>query len=391
MGSIGRYIFRTTLGAFLVVCASVTALMWITQALRDLDLMTNQGQSVFVFVGITSLIIPLLVLIIAPIALMIAVAHVLNKLGTDSELIVMNAAGMPPWIVFRPFLAAGIVVSLLVAAISTYVSPWGLRQLRHWATEVRADLVANYMQPGRFTKIEDGLTLHIRERRPNGQMLGILVDDQRNPKERATILAERGDTVKSPRGLFLVLENGSVQRHETGQRDPAVVLFDSYGFDLSFLAGNSQDIKYSVRERYLWELFDPTRTDKTFADQPAQIRAEFHDRITAPLYPLAFVVLTYAYLGAPRTTRQGRTLSLLGAIGASSALRGLGFFGIIAGVHTPIALLLPYLALAMAFLFGYFAISRSLIIEPPALVAKVIAAIHERIAQRNGALMGQAS
>src|SRR6516164_235695 len=150
MGSIGRYIFRTTLGAFLVICASVTALMWITQALRDIDLMTNQGQSIFVFIGITGLIIPLLVLIIAPIALMI---------------------------------------SVLVAAISVYFSPWGLRELRRWATEVRADLVSNIVQPGRFLKLEERLTLHIRERRPNGQLLGIFIDDQRDPKERASILA----------------------------------------------------------------------------------------------------------------------------------------------------------------------------------------------------------
>ena len=391
MGSIGRYIFRTTFGAFLVICASVTALMWITQALRDIDLMTNQGQSIFVFIGITSLIIPLLVQIIAPIALMIAVAHVLNKLGNDSELIVMNSAGMPPWVLFRPFLAAGIVVSLLVAVISIYVSPWGLRELRHWATEVRADLVANIVQPGRFTKIEDKLTLHIRERRPNGQLVGILIDDLRNPKERATILAEQGDIVKSNRGLFLVLETGSVQRHETGQRDPAIVLFDSYGFDLSSLSNSTQNIKYSVRERYLWELYDPTLTDKLFADQPDQIRAEFHDRITAPLYPLAFVVLTYAYLGAPRTTRQSRTISLLGAVGATFALRGIGFVGMIAGVHTPFALLLPYLALAATFGLGYFAISRGMIIEPPAFVANAISAVMERIAQRAGALTGQAT
>src|SRR5262249_53117042 len=167
MGSIDRDIFRTTVGAFLVVCVSVTALMWITQALRDIDLMTNQGQSVFVFIGITGLIIPLLVLIIAPIALMIAVAHVLNKLSNDSELIVMNSAGMSPWILFRPFFSVGIVVSLLVAAISIYVSPKGLRELRRWANEVRADFVDNIVQPGRFTKLEEKLTLHIRERRPN--------------------------------------------------------------------------------------------------------------------------------------------------------------------------------------------------------------------------------
>ena len=389
MGSIGRYIFRTTLGAFLVICASVTVLMWITQALRDIDLMTNQGQSIFVFIGITGLIIPLLVLIIAPIALMIAVAHVLNKLGNDSELIVMNAAGMPPWILFRPFLAAGLVVSLLVAAISIYVSPWGLRELRRWATEVRADLVSNIVQPGRFIKLEERLTLHIRERRPNGQLLGILIDDQRDPKERATILAEQGDIVKNGRGVFLVLENGSVQRHETGQRDPALVLFNSYGFDLSWLSNSNQSLKYSVRERYLWELYDPSRTQMMFADEPAQIRAEFHDRLTAPLYPLAFVVMTYAYLGAPRTTRQSRTLSLMGAISVVAALRGLGFVGTIAGVHTPIALLLPYLALIATFVLGYIAISRGVIIEPPVFIANAITRVMEHLTQRTNALMGQ--
>jgi len=389
MGSIGRYIFRTTFGAFLVICASVTALMWITQALRDIDLMTNQGQSIFVFIGLTGLIIPLLVQIIAPIALMIAVAYVLNKLGNDSELIVMNAAGMPPSVLFRPFLAVGAVVSLIVAAISIYVSPWGLRELRLWATEVRADLVSNVVQPGRFTKLDERLTLHIREREPSGQLLGILIDDQRNPKERVTILAEKGDIVKNERGAFLILGNGSIQRQESGQRDPALVLFDSYGFDLSWLTHATQNMKYSVRERYLWELFDPERSAVEFADQPNQVRAEFHDRISAPLYPLAFVVLTYAYLGAPRTTRQGRTLSLLGAIGAVAALRGLGFVGMIAGVHTPIALLLPYAGMVAAFALGYLAISRGVIIEPPAFVTNLFAAVMERLVQRTNAVAGQ--
>ena len=220
MGSIDRYIFRTTLASFALVLVSLTGVIWITQALRGIDLMTSQGQTILTFLGITGLVIPALILVISPIALMISISHTLNKLATDSEIIVMNAAGMPPWFLFRPFLAAGIVVSLLVAAISTYVSPWGLRELRRWATEVRADLVSNIVQPGRYIKLEERLTLHIRERRPNGQLLGIFIDDQRDPKERASILAEQGDIVKNERGLFLVLENGSVQRHETGQRDP---------------------------------------------------------------------------------------------------------------------------------------------------------------------------
>src|SRR6195256_7052180 len=85
MGSLGGYIFRTTFGAFMVVLVSVTMLMWMTQAMRNVDLLTSQGQTVLVFIGITGLIIPLLVLLIAPIALMIAAAHVLRKLSTDFE------------------------------------------------------------------------------------------------------------------------------------------------------------------------------------------------------------------------------------------------------------------------------------------------------------------
>lgn len=389
MGSIGRYIFRTTLGAFLVVLVSVVALLWITQALRDVDLMTNQGQSILVFIGITGLIIPLLILMVAPIALTIAAAHILIKLGNDSELIVMNAAGLPPRVIFRPFLAIGVLVSVLVAVISVYVSPWSLRELRRWATEVRADLVSNIVQPGRFTVLEGKLTLHMRERRPNGQLIGIFVDDQRDPKERITLLAEQGSILKNDRGTFLVLDNGSMQRQETGQRDPAIVLFDRNAFDLSRLAAGPQNIKFTVRERFLWELLNPVPGDPLFVDQPGQVRAEFHDRITAPLYPLAFVIVTFAYLGAPRTTRQSRTMSLVSAIAAITAVRSLGFVGVVAGARTPALLILPYAGLAAAFALGYWGIARGLIIEPPAFISSAIDALVARFERRTAEATGR--
>ena len=60
MGSIGRYMFRTTMGAFLIVLVSLTVVIWFTQAMRDFDLITSQRQTLLVFIGITGLIIPLL-------------------------------------------------------------------------------------------------------------------------------------------------------------------------------------------------------------------------------------------------------------------------------------------------------------------------------------------
>jgi lipopolysaccharide export system permease protein len=392
MGSIGRYTFRTTLGAFLVVLISVTTLMWITQALRDIDLMTNQGQGILTFVGLTALIIPLLVMIIAPIAFMVAMAYVLNKLATDSELIVMNAAGMSPWRLFRPFLAVAVIVSLLVLVIAAYVSPRCLRELGQWISQIRADLVTRIVQPGRFIPLSSGaLTLHIRERLPNGQLLGIFIDDQRDPKERVTFLAEQGDIITKPTGTYLLLADGSVQRQQTGDKDPNIVQFDRYAFDLSHLSSEAQStLKYGSRERYLWELYRPDPDDPSLNDRPEQMRAELHDRITAPLYPLVIAVLTFAYLGAPRTTRQSRTLSILFAIGAVVVLRGLGFVGMLAGTRVPAALLVPYAALLTALGFGYWGISRGVIIEPPAVLVDAVNRLIERVAESSARLTGQA-
>jgi lipopolysaccharide export system permease protein len=382
MGSISRYIFRTTFGAFLVVLVSLTAVIWVTQALRDIDLMTSQGQTILVFVGITGLIIPLLVLVIAPIALLIAVAHTLNKMSTDSEIIVMNAAGMSPWLLFRSFLSAAIVVSILVLAISSYAAPKGLRMLRDWLTEVRANVVSTIVQPGRFTAIENGVTIHIRERRNNGQLMGIFLDDRRNPNERMTVVAENGELIDNDTGTFLILQQGVVQNQKITERDPAMVKFDRYAFDLSQFSGGPQAVKYSIRERYLWQLVFPDPKDPYLIEQPGPFRAELHDRLMAPLYPITFVVIAFAYLGAPRTTRQSRTLSMVGAIGGVALLRLIGFMSTVFGATVPAMLVLQYVAVAAAIGGGLFVIRTGVILEPPAFLMNWIAALTERISQR---------
>ncbi len=382
MGSINRYIFRTTFGAFLVVLVSLTAVIWVTQALHDFDLVTSQGQTILVFMGITALIIPLLVLVIAPIALLIAVAHVLNKLSTDSEIIVMNAAGMSPWVLFRAFMTVAIVVSIGVAAISVYFAPKGLRMLRDWLTDVRANVVSNIVQPGRFTQVENGVTIHIRERRPNGQLAGVFLDDRRNPAERITVTAELGEVIDNDKGTFLVLKNGVLQRHAADQRDPAMVVFDRNAFDLSQFASGPKAVQYSIRERYLWQLLLPDPKDPFFIQQPGQFRAELHDRLMAPFYPIAFMVIAFAYLGAPRTTRQSRTMSMIGAVGGVAALRLIGFASSVFGATIPWMLSLQYIATAFALVAGIWVIRRGVILEPPAFLANWLASLGERLAQR---------
>ena len=372
MGSIDKYIFRTTLTAFAMVLVSLTGVIWITQALRGIDLMTSQGQTILTFLGITSLVIPALVQIISPIALMVAISHTLNKLATDSEIIVMNAAGFSPIRLFRPFAYATCVVALLVAFIAAFLAPDGLRRIKQWDAEITADVLTNILQPGRFAQLDQNLTIRIRERQPGGLLAGIFIDDRRDPKERVSIVADHGTVVKTADGSFLVLEDGNLQRFEAGKRDPALVAFGRYAFDMSKFSKQGHDVTLGIRERYVWELLAPSEDDPVYKQLPGQFRAELHDRFLSPIYPFAFAALTFAFLGAPRTTRQSRNFSMGGSIIAVFGLRMAGFACSVMAVKSPLAPAVQYLMLFAAIGVSLWVIIGGIVIEPPAMLMEAI-------------------
>jgi lipopolysaccharide export system permease protein len=383
MGSIDRYIFRTTLASFALVLVSLTGVIWITQALRGIDLMTSQGQTILTFLGLTSLVIPALVLIIAPIALMVAISHTLNKLATDSEIIVMNAAGFSPFRLFRPFVYATIVVSLMVAFIAAWMAPEGMRRIKQWDAEITADVLTNILQPGRFSQLDQNLTIRIRERQPGGLLVGIFIDDRRDPNERVTIIADHGTVVKNSdgSGSFLILEDGNLERFEVGKRDPALVAFGRYAFDMSKFSNQGHDVALGIRERYLWELLNPDENDPIYKQLFGQFRSELHDRFMAPIYPFAFAALTFAFLGAPRTTRQSRNFSIGASILAVFGLRMAGFACSVMTVKTPVAAMVQYLLLAAGIGFGLWIIVSGAVVEPSASLLEAINKSNARIAR----------
>lgn len=384
MSAIDRYIVRTTLLAFLLVLVSLTSVIWITQALRGIDLMTGQGQSILVFLGVTGLAIPLLAMIIAPIALLIAVMHTLNRLATDSEIIVMNAAGLSPNRFLRPFLIATCVVSLLVAFLSIYLAPECLRALRRWQTEIGADVLTNILRPGEFQKLGP-LTIRIQGRQPGGLLVGIFIDDQRNPAERIDILADRGTVQKNERGSFLILQDGNLQRFETGKRDPALVAFNSYAFDLSQFSNVVQSVTYGPRERKIGDLISPPPDDPIFMRVPGEFRAELHDRIFAPIYPFAFVLMAFAILGAPRTTRQNRNFAVALLIVGILVVRIAGFGLSTVAVSQPVAIPTQYLLLAMVCAASFWMTMRGVIIDAPTNLIGAVNGMFSRI----GSLMAR--
>lgn len=358
MTLVGRYIFRTALSAFVASLLALTAVIWVTQALREVDLLTTKGQALIVFFNITSLILPSLVMVVTPVALFIAVLYALNKLNSDSELIVMSASGLSPLRLMRPFAALTLVAMLLVGFMSLYAMPWSFRLSRDLLSKVRADFLTHIVREGQFIKLDQGFVFHYRERGANGSLLGIFMQDKRDATQVSTYIAEAGATAEVDGQNYLLLEKGSIQRQSRGSRDPAMVQFDRYAIDLSqFGAGATDGSPLKPRERSTLELINRDPADAYVQKYEGRFRAELHDRFLNPFFALVFGFVAFAALGQARTTRQGRGWAILAAVAAVIIVRLGGVWASALTQRQPsgvwLAYAIPVLALVLAWFYAF--------------------------------------
>lgn len=307
-----RYVFRQTAGALILVLLSLTGIVWISLALRELNVVTSHGQSALTLIKMTTLGLPNFVAVITPFALLITVIHTLNRLNSDSEIIVLTASGATAWTITKPLVALALLVMAFVSYVNHLAMPWSLRQLRETVIEVRTDLLTQVVQPGRFSSPEKGLTFHIRERSVDGTLFGLVMHDTRDDNEVRSYLAEKGILVQDESGAYLFMTDGHILRREGGLDKPTqIIVFDRYAVDLDSLeqrVEGPQDLK--PRERYYSELVNPAPDSASFKSEGGRFRSELHERFSNPLYPLAFVLMAIAVVGQAQSTRQNRHLRM---------------------------------------------------------------------------------
>lgn len=384
---LSRYIFWQAAGALILILVSLTVVVWIAVALRQLELMTSQGQDAFRFLVMTALAIPSLLALIAPIALLIACLHVLNRLGGDSELIVMTAGGAPVWTLLKPLGLLAILVAIGVSVVNHAVGPWSQRLLRDYTVLVRTDLIGQVIQPWRFTEPESKLTIHIRDRDPAGNLLGLLLHDARDPKQVSSYLAERSQIIKQGDAAYLRMEKGHILRRSNTDAAPQIIAFTQYVVDLNQLEQRADHAQTSrPRERYTQELIWPDPNDAVYKTFPGRLLAELHERLAGPLYPIAFVFLAVAFLGGAQTTRQNRLQAVVAAFAMATLCRILGIAAANAAVVKPANSYLLYLVPLSAALWALFTTYRNAVPRRPTRAQLISGALIDWVKARFAAI-----
>lgn len=351
MSLIERYLFRQFLGPTLMVAAALSGIALLSQSLSGLDILVDQRQSPVVFAKITLLAMPQLIVMILPVAVLVAGMATLNRLHLEQEIVTCFAAGMSRWRVLSPALQLSAWITLISLVLTLWIQPLSYRVLRETLEKVRTDLAATMIRPGQFTHPAIGLTVYAQSIDDDGTVHNLFIDQDNGQGRDSTLTAREGRLEKRGGQPVLVMRHGANQEF-TDAGVLNYLSFDEYVLDLAPLMNSDRVFRYKLSDRFPHELFFPDERQAWERSNRAKLAAEGHSRFAAPLYNVAFMVMAFAAVIGGSFSRLGYAARIAAVAAAALVLRTLGFAAAAAAGNTPAMNLVQYLLPAGAAAIG---------------------------------------
>lgn len=350
MALLERYILRRSTQMFLVALLPVLAIIWTIQVLQRINLVTDTGQSMGSFMTLATMLLPTLIPVVLPFALVIGITQTLTAMNNDSELAVIDAAGASRLLIVKPVMILATGLSLFSFLITNFAEPPARQATRAMIAEAYADLLSSVIEEKTFRTIQDGLYVQIDSRR--GRILnGLFVVDNRDPNYDLIYYAKEGMIDEG--GTSLTMRDGEVhQKSPEGQI--SVVKFLSYAFDLSTMSQSTSDPSRSPSDISLFSLISPDETSKEYQRSAGSFRSELHRRLVDWMFPITFALISLVVAGDARSHRQARIHPMVIALATAFFLRWLGFYFVNQSkqdaIYVPLVYAVPIVASLLAIL-----------------------------------------
>ena len=350
-----RYILARVVRMFLATLLPVLAVLWLTQVLGRINLVTDSGQSIVSFLTLATLILPTVIPTVLPFGIVLGTAQTLTAMNNDSELAVIDGAGAGRSIIYRPILAFAVVLCAFSFVLDNYIEPRSRAEARSVIASVYADLLSSVIEEKTFREIEDGLYIQISERLSGRVLKGLFVADYREPNNSYIYYAKEGAVDES--GSQLIMRDGQVQR-ENQDGDVSIVQFDSYSFDLSELTSDKSQTHRRATDRGLAYLLNPAQDDPDYLGNPGSYRAELTRRLTDWTLPFIYAVFTIVIVGDARSHRERRVPPMASAFGLTLLLRLLSHFSSNQAENDPFFVYVCYAIIFVSLAIGLYLLLR---------------------------------
>ncbi|MER2508532.1 MAG: LptF/LptG family permease [Amaricoccus sp.] len=326
MRRLDRYILAQLITAFGFFVLVFTGVVWLTQAVRLIDTVIASGQSAMVFLTFSALVMPQVFVIVLPLSGIGASLFALNRLYTESELVVMMSAGLSPVGLLRSVGAFGAMVGVAMAVVLMFLVPLSGGLLADRTQAIRSDLANALIVERQFLHPLPGLTLFIQDTSRAGEMSGIFLNDQREFLRPITYSAEHARLLREGDEARLVMLDGVALSLNERSQQMSTVRFDQFVFDLSDLLRDENARTRRPSEYSVIELVRPTEAMLASGRHSrGDFVAEGHYKLTLPLLATIFPMIALVTILAGGYRRSGFGRRVIVAIGVSALLQILVF------------------------------------------------------------------
>ncbi|NQU61434.1 MAG: LPS export ABC transporter permease LptF [Rhodospirillales bacterium] len=354
MNGFTKYVLRQLFVGMVLVTTVLTCIIWLSQSLRFVEMIVNRGLTGGMFVYLTMLLLPNFLVIVLPVALFFVVVFIYYKLINDRELVVMRASGQSQFDLAKPALIMALFVVALGYALNLQIVPQSYKNFRDLQWDIRNNYTHILLKEGAFNPVAKGITVYVRQRTKDGQLLGVLVHDQRDKLHPFTLMASKGAMVNTEEGARVLMSNGNRQSVDKTTNKLSILYFDRYVFDLATDRSSVSERFREPRERELHELFNIEKfSDGMEAKEFGKFIVEGHRRLASPLTALGFTLVGLACLISGSFSRRTQSQQISLAIFIMVALQGssLGLSNLVAKNLELMPLL--YLNAILPIIIGY--------------------------------------
>jgi LPS export ABC transporter permease LptG len=332
------YILRELRSPFLFGGALFTFFLIIDRIYHLTDLVITKGVPFHLVMQLLVFMMPSFLAHTLPMALLVAVLLAGGRLAGDLEIIAFKAAGISILRLFRPVLAAALVVATVTAALTLVINPIANREFQRQLFRILQSKAVSGLQERVFNPTFGDVVVYVEDVSASQVALrGLLVSDERDPRMSRIITAREGRLLadEENRRITLRLLNGAVNETDIV---PGAGLAQGKAPVPSAPRGGVPPLRYRYTNFSVYDmslsvdspLKAPGRLDKpekdlglrglrakidSLPDDAPERRAyvvEWHKRLAFPVAAVVFALVAFPL--AVRSHRGGRSVALLGSL-----------------------------------------------------------------------------
>tara|TARA_B100000780_G_scaffold194039_1_gene136810 strand:+ start:635 stop:1777 length:1143 start_codon:yes stop_codon:yes gene_type:complete len=231
------------LKTFIIICVSVSLIVWVIQAVKFLDFVTEDGHSFRVYFSYTLLNLPKIIHRILPFVFFISLFYQITQYEEKNELLVLWSNGVSKINFINTIIIYSIIITVIQQLLGLYFSPLSQDKARSFIRNSNIDFFPSLIKEGKFIDTVSDLTIFIDEQDELGNYKNIFLKDSLNKSNvgqdiRSQIIyAKSGRLVNENNRKYFKLFDGKVINNNNG--DITNFAFERIDFNLDKYASKT--------------------------------------------------------------------------------------------------------------------------------------------------------